>query len=137
MGDFNFPDINWTSLVRSGKQSSLFCELCQLVRHPTHVKGNILDLVLTNDSCLIVNLAVDYDNKSSLISDHFAIYFSIVSHLVNRSLPETISVYNISKGDMHGLCNFLLNYDFSFCLSSSEIEFIWADLKSFCTITYF
>ena len=135
IGDFNFPDINWTSLVGSGKHSSLFCELtsdlnlCQLVRHPTHVKGNILDLVLTNDSCLIANLAVDYDNKSSLISDHFPIYFSIVSHLVNRSLSKSISVYNFPKGDMHGLCNFLLDCDFSFCLSSSDIELIWADLK--------
>ena len=30
---------------------------------------------------------------------------------------------------MHGLCNFLLDCDFSFCLSSSDIELIWADLK--------
>lgn len=72
----------------------------------------------------------------SLISDHFSIYFSIVSHLVNHSLPKTISVYNFWKGDMHGLCNFLLDCDFSFCLSS-DIELIWAYLKYLINNAFF
>ena len=112
MGDFNFPDINWSSLTGSEKYSSLFCELifdlnlCQLVGDPTHVKGNILDLVLTNDFHFVSELTVDYDNKSSLVSDHFPIYFSITSHQSIYSSSKSISIFNFSKADMLGLCDY-------------------------------
>jgi len=55
VGDFNYPDISWTDLVGDTTCSNLFCELVfdsnltQLVDVPTHVRGNILDLVLTNE----------------------------------------------------------------------------------------
>ena len=83
MVDFNLLDINWSTLSgcssrtkfipRLGPRtnstittatfhspaSSLFCDcvfdcnLCQLVTYPTHIKGNILDLVLTtNDEAI-------------------------------------------------------------------------------------
>ena len=53
-GDFNLPDINWDTLSATSTSSSAFCDfifdslLTQLVDLPTHVKGNILDLVLSN-----------------------------------------------------------------------------------------
>ena len=53
VGDFNFPDINWDTLSGSSLSSKSFCDfvfqnnLSQLVHSPTHLKGNILDLVLT------------------------------------------------------------------------------------------
>ena len=59
MGDLNFPDIDWHTITGSNRFSSLFCDLTfdlnlsQLIHHPTHNKGNILDLVLTNDNTLI------------------------------------------------------------------------------------
>jgi len=48
--DFNFPDINWSSLIGSSLSSNTFCEFifdCNLTQHvmqPTHIKGNILIL---------------------------------------------------------------------------------------------
>ena len=46
-GDFNFPDINWSSLVGSSLLSNLFCDfafqfnLVQHVSQSTHIHGNI------------------------------------------------------------------------------------------------
>ena len=51
VGDFNFPDIDWLSLSGSSFLSNFFCDFifdCNLTQHvtqPTHVKGNILDLI--------------------------------------------------------------------------------------------
>ena len=55
LGDFYFSNINWESLYDNSpsSNSSKFREiifdlnLCQLVNEPTHIHGNILDLVLT------------------------------------------------------------------------------------------
>ena len=53
IGDFNLPDISWETGEASGRARE-FVEatddalLVQMVEFPTHVKGNCLDLVLTN-----------------------------------------------------------------------------------------
>lgn len=55
LGDFNSPDINWNNLNSSCNSSDLLCDfVCdynfiQLVQLPTHIRGNILDLVLTTE----------------------------------------------------------------------------------------
>ena len=54
MGDFNVPDINWSTLVGSTHFSNQFCDLVfdldlsQLMDSPTHKQGNVFDLVITN-----------------------------------------------------------------------------------------
>ena len=59
LGDFNYPDICWSSMIGSTTISYLFCEavfnanLSQLINVPMHVKGNILDLVLTSDEDMV------------------------------------------------------------------------------------
>ena len=64
LGDFNTPDINWDILTGSSSQSILFCDLVfqlnflQLVNEPTHVQGNVLDLIFTNKEDLIDNVTV-------------------------------------------------------------------------------
>ena len=56
LGDFNFPDIDWSVLMGTSHQSNCFCDLvfdCNLTQHvhdPTHVKGHLLDIVLTSQS---------------------------------------------------------------------------------------
>jgi len=58
IGDFNLPGIDWQAGT-SDRKSKDFLEaadekfLEQLVEFPTHTRGNILDLVLTNASHLI------------------------------------------------------------------------------------
>ena len=52
VGDFNLPDICWSTLSGSSLLSNLFCDfmlesnLSHLITCPTHVKGNLLDILL-------------------------------------------------------------------------------------------
>ena len=64
LGDFNSPDINWSTLAGDSTASNNLCEftfesnLVQLVDSPTHICGNILGLVLTNSPKHVTNLLV-------------------------------------------------------------------------------
>ena len=97
------PDICWSSLMRS-LPSNTFCEfiynnhLAQLVTNPTHIKGNILDLVITN-----ADFVSDLANNplcSLLPSDHFSITFT-----VKQSIPLLLKhskfqyMFDFSKAD--------------------------------------
>ena len=63
VGDFNLPDISWASIACSTTSSLNFCDfifdynLTQHVLDPTHIKGNILDLVVTSPCINISNLS--------------------------------------------------------------------------------
>ena len=50
----------------------------QQVNKPTHIYGNILDLVITNDPDLIADLVAHSQAMHSLQSDHFIVTFSVV-----------------------------------------------------------
>ena len=76
LGDFNSPDINWSTLTGSSTASNNLCEfafesnLVQLVDSPTHICGNILDLVLTNSPGHVTNLSVHSPDYQCVTSDH-------------------------------------------------------------------
>ena len=55
----------------------------QLVDQPTHMQGNILDVVLTNAEHLVYCLSVD-TSKRLLNSDHYAITFEVSTPLKLR-----------------------------------------------------
>ena len=102
--------------------------LSQLVHSPTHLKGNILDLVLTNSDELISNVEV-IPPHHSLSSDHYIISFqlSLLKSVTPRQKPRY--VFDFPKANLSGLCNFLLDFDFSSCLASANIEYIWTAIK--------
>ena len=122
LGDFNYPDINWHSLVGQSDLSNGFCDfiyrhnLYQLVSFPTHVKGNILDLILTTSTHLVNNLSPC--SQSSMVgscSDHFLLNFTVnISLALHRPVGcyKKNSPYH-SKIDYEGLTNYFLDYDFS------------------------
>ena len=76
LGDFNFPDICWTTLTAPFNISNLFCEFLfeynieQLITTLMHIKGNILDLVISHNSDTLVTfqLTLTYFIRLSLIS---------------------------------------------------------------------
>lgn len=80
VGDFNFPGINWDSMCSVNSEEDAFLDavndkfLHQLVRVPTHTKGNTLDLILCQSKEKIVD--IDVQNAAE-ISDHFVINFWI------------------------------------------------------------
>ena len=55
IGDFNCPGVDWKELTADSARGRALLDACtssgleQLVSFPTHIKGNVLDLVLTNN----------------------------------------------------------------------------------------
>ena len=126
LGDFNLSDINWATLTGSSSISNNFCEfvfnsnLAQLVNSPTHICGNTLDLVLTNNPKYVSNLAVHPPDYKCVKSDHYLITFTInFKHLA--STPTTTEVFNYAKGDYVGLSEYLLSCDLSSLYKSSNV----------------
>lgn len=133
LGDFNFPGIDWDTLSGYSPVSNQFCDLVfqtslsQLINTPTHIHGNILDLLLTNLENRICHLQVHTD--SYLQSDHYNITFSVATTVVTSSNPITYFTFNYSRGDYLGLHDHLLNSDFTPCYYSHNIEFIWQTIE--------
>ena len=75
--------------------SNLFCELVfnlnlvQIINEPTHIHRNILDLVFTTDD-IITSLLVHSSTSLPIISDHFAITFSLNTSLLSPSISQLI-----------------------------------------------
>ena len=101
----------------------------QLVSAPTHIKGNILDIVLTNCDNYIDNLTIHPHQGLSIQSDYFILSFSIAK---SRPSPDLISpryVYDYSKADWDGLSSYLLDYDFDSIFHLNDVETCWMSLK--------
>lgn len=130
VGDFNFPGVDWSTLTGQTAASNRFCEfmfdnnLSQLVSTPTHAGGNILDLVITDEDDLVRELRIHSPTESPFPSDHYLISFGI--SIVPQLDPTagTPSVFDYSKADWAGLCNFLLDVDFSVCLEEDDVDVI-------------
>ena len=75
-GDFNCPDIDWMTLCGTSPVSSALWDfmfdlnISQIIESPTHVKSNVLDLVLTNSAELLDSVIVFPDKFQC--SDHFS-----------------------------------------------------------------
>ena len=104
------------------------CNLFQLVNSPTHIKGNILDFIFTNSPDLISNVVVHSYNPP-LHSDHCIISLFVDCHKSAYTIPNH-SVFNYTKADCLGLNDYLLNFDFSFCQSTSNVDIIWSEIRS-------
>ena len=82
IGDFNLPSVDWDQGLSPNTTEQLFVDtfndlsLEQLINVPTHIKGNILDLVLSDKSDNISGLTVRSDG-AICGSDHSAITFGL------------------------------------------------------------
>ena len=139
VGDFNLPDISWSTLNSLTPQSSALCDLVfrhnliQLVDFPTHSKGSTLDLVLTGSDDLILNL--HKVSSFSLSSDHSLVSFDVSTMFTqhtNRTCNQ--SVFYFKRTDFDSLSSFLQDVDFAPLFLSSNVEFAWSFLKE--TILY-
>ena len=134
VGDFNFPDICWSSLCGQSPQSDAFCDfvfhhnLVQVVNFPTHLKGNILDLVLSSSDSLVENIS--HFSSQFLRSDHYFLTFTVP--IVRKSSGKSLLSFsfNFKKTNFVELSSFLLDFDFNPLFSSSDVEFVWFFLRS-------
>lgn len=91
--------------------------------------GNTLDLVLTSDDDLIGALKVHQQNETPLSSDHFMVSFSLNVTGVSAPCKCMSVVFDYPKANWDGLCNYLLDSDFSMCFEEDDVEVIWSIFK--------
>ncbi len=99
LGDFNFPNINWT---QSYKNNHTFYDaisqlgLFQLINEPTRLK-NILDLIITDSPGFTNNITINPPIKNC---DHNIILFNInYNDKPTKILPRKIYKYNEANWD--------------------------------------
>ena len=133
-GNYNMPDVNWSTLTGSMATSNRFCDmvfnsnLVQLISSPTYNCGNILDLVLTDNAENIVDLTVHPPEYQCTPSDHYLITFEICfEHTITQSTVKV--VFDFAKGDFDGLNRYLLSCNFSSLYTCTNVEEIWGLLK--------
>ena len=86
LGDFNSHDIDWLTFSSVTAKSELLCDftldnnLVQLIQEPTHVHGNILDLIFSNyNTSEFSNITIHPISDFRLQSDHNIITFVLAA----------------------------------------------------------
>ena len=92
VGDFNYPDIDWTTMTAKNDQSRKLVNVIedkfytQHVDFPTHVSGSLIDLVISTEQNLIINTE---DIGRVGASDHNAILCQIQSNISLHRKEQT------------------------------------------------
>ena len=130
IGDFNFPSIDW-STFNSDNKTQIFVDavldndFTQLIDFPTHIRGNILDLALTNCPERIVNIE---DIGPIGNSDHNAIILDIVSSC-KRDFSE-VKILDWSKANIKAIKDELEKSDIQNKIEQLDINDGWNLLKN-------
>ena len=134
IGDMNFPKVNWETFVSTEPTEQLFLNtfgnlaLEQLVDTPTHIKGNILDYLITDNAHLVNNLTVD-PSHPICGSDHHSIKFDLSLNTL-RKKPAKRTIYNFKHADWDSLNSEFLNINWELILAYDNIEYSWKKFKS-------
>ena len=111
LGDFNLPNINWEIFSTGGDLSHKtfldFCisnDLSQNIKVATHIKGNILDILLSNTPGNHKLLSSSVNHPLSSTCDHYLITFDIQSYLTNN-FNNSSKYPNFTKGNFELICN--------------------------------
>ena len=129
VGDFNLPGIDWRQGTANGKAKDFLAAVQekfmeQLVEFPTQVKGNTLDLVLTNASELIDSVSAEGRLGKS---DH-----EMISIKLTGGAPPPLAAIqrpDWNKANWEGIRADLAGIDWYRTLESLDIESAWATVK--------
>ena len=129
IGDFNFPGINWEFETSDRKGASFLKStkdnyLEQLIDFKTHIRGNTLDLLFTNQPDKIINIEA-LGNLGN--SDHSIILCELEYN--SQFNISTEKIYNWKNADFGGLSEFLQNVDWERELNGTPTDEAWNFLK--------
>jgi hypothetical protein len=122
IGDFNFPDIDWSTLSASCGTSRVFInfatshDLTQLVTEPTR-GNNLLDLVLINNPSILDNVQV---STPFSVADHCSILFPIKSIFRLSSETEPLTRFNFANGNYDAILQTLCSINWTVILNDSQ-----------------
>lgn len=74
---------------------------------PTHIKGNILDLVLSNAKISVDDLAISSPYLHKFNTDHFIISFHANTTYESVVTKSSRYVFDYGRVDLDGLCSYL------------------------------
>lgn len=97
----------------------------QLVHFPTHVKGNTLDLVITNCSEKFISVA---DEGRIGKSDHCTLLIKMEINVLRKK--QGAKKPNWNKADIPGLKNHLRNVNWQTKFSNKDVEESWLTFKN-------
>jgi hypothetical protein len=129
VGDFNLPNIQWETGQARGKVDEELLEaiqaagLDQLIDFPTHTRGNILDLILTNIPDRIHNI----EDKGRLgRSDHCVISFE-VDMAITKKQPTVIK--NWKTADWQSIRAGISNTVWPTATDNTTVEEFWQKIR--------
>ena len=104
-------------------------DLTQIIKKPTHIKGGVLDVLLTRCVQNISDICV-LDNDEICKSDHCPITFNIKAK-VSRTKSTKREIYNFKKAEWSKLNESLHNVPWHGLLNdSNDIETNWHNFKT-------
>ena len=85
--------------------------------------------MLSNSDDSVTNLTIASDN-SWITTDHFVITFQLpqLIHPTPTTTPKY--VFDFPKANYDGILSYLFDFDYSSCLQSHDVEFIWHTIKN-------
>lgn len=130
IGDFNLPGIDWQNEQSKDARGKLLLEaameggLQQIVDFPTHTKGNILDLIMTNCSEKIIEVS---DAGRLGKSDHCIL--KMIVDFQPTSQCRQGSRYNWSRADIDTMQSDMTRVHWRETLQGRTIESAWTLFK--------
>ena len=135
IGDVNLPDINWldgTSAARGRRilETTVEEDLAQLVDFPTHIKGNILDLVITNCPDKVISIS---DDGRIGKSDHCILKIDLKISEFKETVRSTRPNWN--KADIVGIRQYLKEMDWRAKLENLDANKAWDNFRDTLDLT--
>ena len=132
LGDFNLPRTSWPEAESSDNIENLFIDtfndlgMYQLVSYPTHDKGKILDLILTDKPGLVKDINI-FNQHTVCQSDHFGITFKL--RVKTKKVVSKRKIFNYKKANWDGLNRDLNSVRWDQCLKYNEANLGWEKFK--------
>ena len=130
---FNLRCADWETNLSSNNIEQMFLDefvrlgLIQCVSTPTHIKNNILDIILTNSDSYVRNIKILRDHESCK-SDNFAIMFGIKLR-IERKKPLKTRNFNYKCANWEQLNIDLNSVNCLSFLDSLESDLAWHNFK--------
>ena len=133
VGDLNLSGTSWPDGETNSSLERGFVDIFndlafdQLMDQPTHVKGRVLDLLLTNSPSLISDVSILGHNEVCS-SDHFCITFNIRARVKRKKVTKR-KIYNYKRADTKGLVSELKRVPWDRVLAGCDPETAWLRFK--------
>ena len=135
IGDMNLDSVDWTensSIIPFHNDFlTLFdsLNLTQLINAPTHYRGNILDILLSDIPSTISNIVIRGHNEH-VKSDHYAITFNLIfNKLISRRKGLKRTITNFKKANWREINNAFNDINWHQHIDYLEINSAWNNFK--------